>query len=73
MLVSISVFEDAHPNVGKGINAVVTHFAGEKPKIQLVPSDYEIEQMFVPADWEWDKLFSFAVDYMNAKGPNCSH
>ena len=29
--------------------------------------------MFVPADWEWDKLFTFAVDYMNMKGPNWSH
>ena len=29
--------------------------------------------MFVPKDWEWDKLFTFAADYMNAKGSNWQH
>ena len=41
-LVNVSIFEDAHPNTNKGINAVVTHFAGENPKIQQVV-DYELE------------------------------
>ena len=32
-LVSISLFEDAHPNEGKAINAVIAHIAGENPKM----------------------------------------
>ena len=32
-LVSVSFFEDAHPNEGKAINAVITHIAGESPKM----------------------------------------
>ena len=72
LLVNVSIFEDAHPNTNNCINAVVTHFAGPNPRIQQIV-EYDLEQMFVPVDWEWDKLFTFAVDYMNAKGPNWSH
>lgn len=31
MLVSVSLFEDAHENTGKGINACITHCAGQNP------------------------------------------
>lgn len=31
MLISVSLFEDAHENTGKGINACITHSAGSDP------------------------------------------
>ena len=40
-LLSISLFEDAHPNDGNGINAVVTHTAGSVTKVQEL-SNYEL-------------------------------
>ena len=33
-LISVSIFEDAHPNTGNGINAVIAHIAGDNPKMQ---------------------------------------
>ena len=71
-LLSVSIFEDKHPNTDKGINAVVTHLAGPNPRMQQIV-EYEVEMMFVPEEWEWEHLFRDANDYMNEKGPGWSH
>ena len=66
-LVSVSLFEDSHPNIDGYINAIITHTAGSKPAV-LQAQGYELEQMFVPCNFEWDHLFRDAEDYINEKG-----
>ena len=71
-LISISLFEDAHPNEGKGINACITHSAGSNPKdlneneATNVGPLYDVD--VVSEDSEWEDMFNEAVDRINERG-----
>ena len=77
-LISVSLYEDAHENEGKGINAVITHCAGADPK-DLANNEgienkviYSHEVVAYSAD-EWDKLFEDTVEKINKVGGQEGH
>ena len=78
-LVSISLFEDAHPNEGNGMNACITHTAGDEPKPISEKAKsaaegkpiYELE--IIQETSEWDDMFGKAKATINAKGGSEGH
>ena len=76
-LISVSIFEDAHENVGKGINACITHCAGNEPTdLSSNPNPvggeiYSIET--ITSTGEWEDLFNSAKDKINVKGGQEGH
>lgn len=77
MLVSVSLFEDAHENTGKGINACITHCAGETP-MDLSENEatkggplYDLQ--VIAGTGEWEDMFEEAKAKINAKGGQEGH
>ena len=75
MLVSVSLFEDAHENVGKGINACIAHKAGsnlQNLSDNLDSNDGALYDIQVIDDagshGEWEDLFDEAKAKINATG-----
>lgn len=72
MLISVSLFEDAHENVGKGINACITHCAGKEPEdiTENAATDgktiYDIH--VIAGTGEWEGYFNEAKGKINATG-----
>jgi len=69
-LVSISLYEDAHPNDGNGINACITHTAGDDPKPlsddvmkAAAGNIYDIQVIAGPGEWE--DMFNEAKQVIN--------
>ena len=69
-LISITLFETAHPNIEGGVNAVITHSAGEEPK----PLDSNILRLYprgiyrmhiITGDLDWKQRFTEAKDFIN--------
>ena len=76
-LLSVSLFEDAHPNEGKGINAVITHTAGATP-VDLSENEavkgkavYDLE--VITGTGEWEDMFTEAKTIINKKGGQEGH
>ena len=76
-LISVSLFEDAHENTGKGINACITHTAGENPdditekEIKMSGPMYELH--VIAGSGEWEDMFEEAKAKINAKGGQEGH
>merc|ERR1712113_71191 len=76
-LISVSLYEDAHENVDKGINACIVHTAGASPK-QLTENEgvkdgniYDV-QVIMGAE-EWENMFESAAKQINKKGGQEGH
>jgi len=77
MLVSVSLYEDAHENTGKGINACITHTAGANPT-NLADNDDITNKVIYSIDTvagvgEWEDLFVTAIEKMNGIGGQEGH
>jgi len=77
MLVSVSLYEDAHENTGKGINACITHTAGANPT-NLADNDDITNKVIYSIDTvagvgEWEDLFVTATEKMNGIGGQEGH
>ena len=77
MLCSVSLFEDEHPNEGKGINAAITHCAGATP-VDLSENEaakgkdlYDME--VISGSGEWKDMFKEAQTLINKKGGQEGH
>ena len=69
-LVSVSIFEEAHPNRHKGINAVIAHTAGKDPtpllsKVKGLPARGLYVLQVVTGSLNWHKQFNEAKEKMN--------
>ena len=77
MLISVSLFEDAHENVGKGINACIAHSAGDKltelagDEATNVGSIYDLS--VIAGSGEWEDMFNEAKAKINEKGGQEGH
>lgn len=76
-LLSVSLFEDAHPNEGKGINVAITHCAGPSPA-DLSENEtakgkalYDLE--VITGTGEWEDMFTEAKTLINKKGGQEGH
>ena len=75
-LISVSLYEDAHENTGKGINACIAHTAGANPtdfrSDSAQPMALEIYNFdvvsIVGEDIEITSLFDDAAKKINANG-----
>ena len=77
-LISISLYEDAHPNDGGGINACITHTAGANPapisdKAQEVAAGPIYEIQVITETGEWEDMFGAARDRINQLGGQEGH
>ena len=69
-LISISLYEDAHPNESKGINACIAHCAGST-LTDLAENEatkgpiYDVD--VISGDREWDDMFNEATEKINKK------
>ena len=74
-LISVSLYEDAHENTGKGINACIAHTAGANPPLltdaydYMSPGIYEFDvASIVGEDIEISSLFDDAAKKINSNG-----
>ena len=64
-LLSVSIFEDEHPNDGSGINAVIVF----KPGLLFQSTEFQLDLLLkVGENWSWNDVFAQAVRMMNNKG-----
>ena len=72
MLISVSLFEDEHENVDKGINACITHSAGSDPQDlsdnQATKGAPLYDLQIIAGSGEWEDMFEEAKAKINAKG-----
>ena len=77
MLISVSLYEDAHENVGKGINACITHCAGANPKDLSENEGIEDKKIYnihtVTGTRTWEEMFDEALEKINAIGGQEGH
>ena len=77
MLVSVSLYEDAHENTGKGINACITHTAGANPKALADNDDITNKVIYsvdtVAGTEYWGDLFAEATKKINSIGGQEGH
>merc|ERR1712232_1020480 len=76
MLVSVSLYEDAHENTGKGINACISHCAGHDPQDLSANSATDgrtIYDLQVIASEDWQEIFEKAKGKINEKGGQEGH
>ena len=77
MLISVSLFEDAHENVGKGINACIAHSAGSNltelagNEVTNVGCIYDLS--VIAGSGEWEDMFGEAKAKINEKGGQEGH
>ena len=73
----MSLFEDAHPNEGKGINAVITHTAGATPvdlsENEAVKGNAVYDLEVITGTGEWEDMFTEAKTIINKKGGQEGH
>ena len=77
MLCSVSLFEDAHENTGKGINACITHCAGTDPadlsENAATKGDNIYDMNIIAGTGEWEDMFEEAKAKINLKGGQEGH
>ena len=69
-LLAVSIFEEAHPNTQKGINAVIVHTAGKDPipllsKVKNLPARGLYILQVVTGSLNWPKRLNEAKERMN--------
>jgi hypothetical protein len=74
-LISVSLFEDAHENTGKGINVCIAHTAGANPDDLSLANPVISSEIYtfdvvsvVDEDIEITSLFDEAAKKINANG-----
>ena len=74
-MISVSLYEDAHENTGKGINVCIAHTAGESPTDLSVANPVVSSEIYafdvvsiVDEDIEITSLFDDAAKKINANG-----
>jgi len=77
-LISISLYEDEHPNEGKGINACITHTAGKDPQplgddIMKEAAGNIYDLQIISGSGEWEAMFDEAKGKINGKGGQEGH
>lgn len=76
-LISVSLYEDAHENVGKGINACIAHTAGSKPRdlteIEDLAQHGALYELQVITGEDSEDMFKAAQSHINTKGGQEGH